>query len=195
MPKGVALAVAIVGAMMLLGCSQTVLNGQSNATGSTETLTTAAKPTAKLEPADKIRVTIFNEPQLSGEYTVDGSGSIAYPLIGQIPVAGLDAEGVQQRLTERLSGRYLINPKISVDFIDLRPFYIMGEVNKPGEVPYRPGLNAVTAIALAGGFGPRASTSAIMVQRANEKEAKEYPVDPSVLIHPGDVIKVRERMF
>ncbi|MFN0220012.1 MAG: polysaccharide biosynthesis/export family protein [Hyphomicrobium sp.] len=150
---------------------------------------------AKLETADKIRVTVFNEPQLSGEYTVDGTGTIAYPLIGQVQVAGLDSQGVEQRLTERLTGRFLVNPKISVDIVNLRPFYIMGEVNKPGEVPYRPGLNAVTAIALAGGFGPRASTGTIMLQRANEKEAREYPVDPSVLINPGDVIKVSERLF
>jgi protein involved in polysaccharide export with SLBB domain len=174
---------ALVAACVIVGACGSTIDASSNQLNGTGAV-----------PA-KIRVTVFNEPQLSGEFAVDSTGGIAYPLVGQVPVVGLDAPGVEKKLYSVLNGRYLVNPKISVEIVSVRPFYIMGEVNKPGEVMYRPGLNAVTAIALAGGFGPRASQGSIRIQRANEKEIRNYPVDPSVLIFPGDVIHVSERMF
>jgi protein involved in polysaccharide export with SLBB domain len=149
----------------------------------------------KLEKGDKLRVNVFNEPQLSGEFVVEGTGTIAYPLIGSVEVAGLNAREVEQRLTQKLSGRYLVNPKISAEVVSQRPFYIVGEVVRSGEYAYKPGLNVVSAIALAGGYGPRATTSYVLIRRANEMTQKQYPILPSVVIYPGDMITVPERYF
>lgn len=177
------------------GCS-----GQAQLTPPTmgtvgSTSSTAPPPAPKLENGDKVKVTVFNEQQLSGEFVVDGAGNLAFPLIGQVPVAGLSGSDVEQRLTERLSGRYLVNPKVSVEVLSQRPIYLLGEVGKAGEYPYRPGLNVVSAIALAGGFSPRASTNSVTIRRAIGGELKDHPVDPSVLVYPGDMITVQERLF
>ena len=163
-------------------------------TGSTTGAVTPP-PAPKLENGDKVKVTVFNEEQLSGEFVVDGAGNIAFPLIGQVPVGGLSGNEIEQRLTERLSGRYLVNPKVSVEVLSQRPIYLLGEVGKAGEYPYRPGLNVVNAIALAGGFSPRAATSYVTIRRANGGELKDHPVDPAVLVYPGDMITVQERLF
>ena len=160
-----------------------------------ETKSLPTPPTPKLEHGDKLRVTVFNEPQLSGEFVVDGAGAIAFPLIGQVQVAALEAREVEQALTDRLKGRYLVNPKIAVDFLTLRPFYILGEVAKSGEYAYRPGLNAVSAVAMAGGFTPRAATSYVLIRRANDNKEQELPLDSSVPVYPGDMITIAERLF
>jgi protein involved in polysaccharide export with SLBB domain len=166
------------------------LDGRGFETGSLQ-----PPPTPKLEHGDKLRVTVFNEPQLSGEFTVDGAGAIAFPLVGQVQVAALQASEVEETLTERLKGRYLVNPKIAVEFLTLRPFYILGEVARAGEYPYRPGLNAVSAVAMAGGFTPRAATGYVLMRRANTNKEQELPLDSSVLIYPGDMITISERLF
>lgn len=162
--------------------------------GSTSSLAAPA-PSPKLENGDKLKVTIFNEEALSGEFLVDGAGNIAFPLIGQVPVAGLSGSEIEQRLTERLNGRYLVNPKVSVEVLSQRPIYMLGEVGKAGEYPFRPGLNVVSAIALAGGFSPRAATHYVTIRRASGGETKDHPVDPSVAVYPGDMITVQERLF
>jgi protein involved in polysaccharide export with SLBB domain len=149
----------------------------------------------KLENGDKLKVAVYNEPQLSGEYVVDTGGAITFPLVGQVVVAGMDARGAEEALRKRLSGRFLVNPKLSVEIISQRPFYMMGEVGKPGEFPYRPGLNVVAAIALAGGFTPRASQGAVTIRRAANGQIVDVPVDPSVAIFPGDMVTVAERLF
>lgn len=157
----------------------------------------AAPPPAhvRLERGDRLKVSVFNEPQLSGEFVVEGAGTIAFPLVGQVEVAGATARDVEQRLRQKLDKRFLVNPKVSVEIVSQRPFYILGEVGKAGEYPYRPGLNIVSAIALAGGFGPRAATSHVMIRRSDDAQAKEYPVTPTIAVQPGDLITVPERYF
>lgn len=180
-------------AVVCAGCGgQQALDAKALGSGSTNSI---SAPATKLENGDKLKVTVFNEQQLSGEFIVDGAGNIAFPLIGQVAVAGLSGNEVEQRLTEKLSGRYLVNPKVSVEILSQRPIYLLGEVGKAGEYPYRPGLNVVSAIALAGGFSPRASTSYVTIRRANGGELKDHPVDPTVLVYPGDMITVQERLF
>jgi polysaccharide export outer membrane protein len=144
---------------------------------------------------DKVRVTVFNEPQLSGEFTVEPTGTIAYPLIGSVEVVSLTPRGLESRLSQKLRGRYLVDPKVSVEVVSQRPFVVLGEVSRAGEYPYRPGLNVVGAIGLAGGHGPRAATTHVVIQRSNEREKKRYPVSPGVPVYPGDMITVPERYF
>lgn len=149
----------------------------------------------KIGSGDKLRITTFNEPQLSGEFVVDDTGSIPFPLIGQLKVTSLTTKEIEQLLKNKLSGRYLVNPGISVEVMNQRPFYILGEVVKAGEYPYRSGMNVVGAIATAGGFSPRASTSYVVIRRANGGGQQRYPVEPSVAVFPGDMITIPERMF
>ena len=156
----------------------------------------ASMPSApKIGNGDKLRITTFNEEQLSGEFVVDEGGSIAFPLLGKTKVGGLNTQEIEQSLRERLSQRFLVNPRINVEVLNQRPFYILGEVGKAGEYPYRPGLNVVGAIATAGGFSPRAATSRVIIRRGAGGAQQEYPVQPSVAIYPGDMITVPERLF
>lgn len=200
--RGLALFLALTSLLLLgvTGCSSLPQGGpgfneRTGATGTTQAVTPAAVDPGRLEKGDKIRVVVFNEQQLSGEFLVDSAGAIAFPLAGEVQVAGLTAREVEQRLTERLNGRYLINPRVSVEIANQRPIYVLGEVAKAGEYPYRPGLNVVSAIALAGGFSPRASTGDVIIRRASDSQPRQFPTRPEVMVYPGDMITVQERLF
>ena len=114
------------------------------------------RPGYRLGPGDKVHVTVYGEGDLSGDFEVSGSGRIAFPLIGDVTAAGLTAPGLGEDLTKKLAGGYLLNPRVSVEVVTYRPFYIIGEVNKPGSYPYTDGMTAMNAIGLGGGFTPRA---------------------------------------
>lgn len=146
-----------------------------------------------LGPGDKLRIVVFNETELSREYEVDGSGKVAMLLVGPLQAAGLSPREFETALAAKLRG-LLRNPKVSVDVISYRPFYILGEVNKSGEYSYRNGMNVMSAIAAAGGFTYRANGRAVYIQRGNEPE-RSYEASTRTLIYPGDVIRVPERFF
>jgi len=101
---------------------------------------------------------------------------------------------LEQAITTQLKSQYLRNPKVTVDVVSYRPFYVLGEVQKPGEYPFRSGLNVLSAIAIAGGATYRAS-SKVLIQRSGTTEEKEYPQSSTVLVMPGDVVRVPERFF
>jgi polysaccharide export outer membrane protein len=149
----------------------------------------------RLAAGDKLRVTVFGEDRLSGEYQIDNSGSISLPLAGTVKAAGLTKSQLEEALTTQLKNQYLRNPKVTVDVITYRPFYVLGEVTKPGEYPFRSGLNVLSAIAIAGGATYRANPSKVMIQRSGSNEMTEYPQSPEVLVMPGDVVRVPERFF
>jgi protein involved in polysaccharide export with SLBB domain len=149
----------------------------------------------RLAAGDKLRVTVFGEDKLSGEYQVDSAGSLSLPLAGTIQGAGLTKAELEQALTAKLKSEYLRNPKVTVDVVSFRPFYVLGEVQKPGEYQFRSGLNVLSAIAIAGGATYRASTSKVLIQRSGSTEMTEYQQSPTVLVMPGDVVRVPERYF
>jgi protein involved in polysaccharide export with SLBB domain len=149
----------------------------------------------RLAPGDKLRVTVFGEDRLSGEYQIDNGGSLSLPLTGTIQGAGLTKSELEQAITTQLKSQYLRNPKVTVDVVSYRPFYVLGEVQKPGEYPFRSGLNVLSAIAIAGGATYRAAPSKVLIQRSGTKEEKEYPQSSTVLVMPGDVVRVPERFF
>ncbi|HEY7299125.1 MAG TPA: polysaccharide biosynthesis/export family protein [Xanthobacteraceae bacterium] len=184
----------IVGAIMLLllvaGCSALTAD-QGAEIGATP----ASPPELRLAAGDKVRVIVFGEDKLSGEYQIDNSGGLSLPLAGTIPAAGLTKVELEESLTKKLKGAYLRDPKVTVDVTSFRPFYVLGEVSKPGEYPYRSGLNVLSAIAIAGGSTYRASTSKVLIQRSGTTEMTEYPQATTVLIMPGDVVRVPERFF
>jgi len=155
----------------------------------------AKAPVLTLSPGDTIRVTVFGEDKLSGVFQIDDDGFVSLPLAGTVKAAGLTKIGLERLLTQKLTGDYLTDPKITVEITAFRPFYILGEVEKPGQYNYSTGLNVISAMALAGGATYRASATTVYVQRGGKGEFKKYPLTPEVMIYPGDLVRVPERYF
>jgi protein involved in polysaccharide export with SLBB domain len=148
----------------------------------------------RLGLGDKVRINVYGERELSGEYQVSANGSVAMPLVGDVPAVGLSARELEQRLVERYRG-YLKDPKIAVEVYDFRPYFVLGEVERPGQYPAQEGTTLLGAIATAGGFTYRADRGRVFIRRGGD--GKEYQVDPTanVMVAPGDVIRVGERYF
>jgi protein involved in polysaccharide export with SLBB domain len=149
----------------------------------------------RLGTGDRVRIITFGEPSLTGEFQVSGVGTISLPLIGDIKAAGATTNELQSGITSALKNGFLNNPSISVEVLQYRPFYILGEVNKPGEYPYSIGATVMNAVATASGFTYRASKHKVMIKHANEREEKPYTLDPNTPVLPGDTIRVPERHF
>ena len=162
----------------------------------------AAEPEPLLGPTvethvqvgDRLTVTIYDEPNLSGVYEVNPSGYVNLPLIGSVPAVGLPANGLEREIMNRYGG-LLKEPRVTIAVVEYRPIYMFGEVLKPGAYPYRPGLNALTAVTEAGGLTYRGSRSTVLIQRAGQQTWNEYPLVSSVTILPGDLIRIPERYF
>lgn len=141
---------------------------------------------------DKIKVTVFGQANMSGEFAVAGDGTVSLPFIGTIRAGGLTVRQLEQEIVNRLQPDYLKNPRVSVEVLNFRPFDIIGEVQKPGSYPYRDGMTVINAIAMAGGFTYRAKEKEFRIKRANGTVEKAVR---NTLVKPGDVIEVLERFF
>ncbi len=148
----------------------------------------------KLGSGDKLRVTVFGERDLSGDFDINDQGLAALPLIGPVPLGGRTIGEAEKLITEKYAQNYLVNPRVNVEVLNYRPFYIIGEVQKPGSYPYVGGMTVVNAVALAGGYTPRANKDRIVVKRARDP-SQEQPVREDSPVLPGDVIRVPERLF
>ena len=191
MIRGISICSALLAvALLVSGCAGSVLSEAEQ-----QSLAAAATGPAKLQPGDKIRLSVYGEDRLSGEYQIDQSGQISLPLAGTVEAKGLTQSELEQALAKKFRSEYLKNPKVTVTIATLQPYYMMGEVAKPGEFPYRSGLNVLTALAIAGGPTYRASRSSVQIQRLGETSMRDYPISVTVPILPGDVIKVPERYF
>lgn len=149
----------------------------------------------RLGPGDKIRVIVFGEESLSGEFVVSGNGNVSFPLVGDIPARGKSVTEFQEGVQQALSQGYLKEPRVSTEVLTYRPYYILGEVNRPGEYPYSSGLTVLNAIATAGGFTYRAQTRKVYIRRANEADEESYPLGSETAVAPGDTIRIVERFF
>jgi polysaccharide export outer membrane protein len=145
--------------------------------------------------ADKLRLTVYNEPTLSGEFTVGSNGMLSLPLVGDLAVKGKSTSEVIKMVTTMLSDGYLRDPRVSIDVLTYRPFFILGEVTKPGEYPYSNGLTVMNAVATASGFSYRASKKKVFIKRAGEAVEKRYDLVPDLEVQPGDTIRIAERYF
>jgi Periplasmic protein involved in polysaccharide export len=148
-----------------------------------------------LGPGDKVRVTVFGQQDLSGEFEVDAAGALSLPLIQAVPAQGLTPQQVEKEIASRLEPDFLRNPRVSVEVLTYRPFYIYGEVLRPGGYPYVNDMTVHNAIALAGGFTYRARTSSVVIRRTKDGVVSEQTSDLDTAVLPGDVIEVRERYF
>ncbi|MBM95700.1 MAG: capsular biosynthesis protein [Oceanospirillaceae bacterium] len=162
-------------------------------------LSTADVTQYRLGAGDLIQISVYDEPDLSLEVRIGLSGKISFPLLGDVEVAGLSPKTVETHLLNRLKGPYLVDPSVTVSIVEYRPFYVTGEVEKPGSYAFHPGLTVDKAISVAGGFTERASKGKIYVihdstmredDSNRRKSVKLYDV-----VQPGDVITVEQSFF
>lgn len=150
----------------------------------------------RLGPGDQVRVTVFNQLNLSGDFTVDGSGFIAMPLLGPVNGGDKTARELETLIAASLSkGGYLVNPSVAVQITQFRPYYILGEVAQPGAYPYTVGLTVRNAVATARGYTYRANIKKVYIQGAGDAQEQLYELTPSTAVMPGDTIRIPERLF
>lgn len=198
------LAIGLAGVLMLLvGCT-----GSGPTLDSTPTAALSAAPAAgtgggpglssndyKLGSGDKIRVIVFGESNLSGEFEVGAAGTIEMPLIGAVPALGVTVGQFQNDVTTRLKNGYLKDPKVSVQVLNYRPYFITGEVQRTGEFQYKAGLTVQDAIGVAGGYTYRANTGRVYIRRAGAAQEVAVDLTQRINVNPGDNIRVPERFF
>lgn len=153
----------------------------------------------RLGAGDVISISVYDEADLSLEVRIGLSGQISYPLLGDVVVSGLTPKLLEEKLTSGLKGPYLIAPSVNVSIIEYRPFYVIGEVKKPGSYPFHPGLTVDKAISISGGFTERASKGSIYVihdtdGQSEEREEKQL-VELYDVIQPGDVVTIEQSFF
>lgn len=150
----------------------------------------------RLGPGDQVRIIVFGEEQMTGQFQVDASGDIALPLLGSVHVAGLTTRQLETTIAQTLEQKKLYNkPSVAAEVTGYRPFFILGEVARPGQYPYQPGMTVVTAVAVGGGFTYRAVDNAFSIVRTTPDGAVEGRAERQTLVQPGDVITVYERRF
>lgn len=152
-------------------------------------------PEYRLGSGDRVRVTVFGEEALSGTFVVDGAGAASLPLIGEVRAGGLTVAEFRDAVTAALRDGYLHEPRVSAEVVNHRPFYILGEVNRPGEYPYAAGLTVMNAAATAGGFTYRANTRRVFIKRADDTAEQAHPLTGSTPVAPGDTLRIGERYF
>ena len=159
------------------------------------TTTTGDAAAYRLGSGDKVRLSVYNDDTLSGEYEVDGSGNLALKLIGVVPAQGRTLPELTAEITAKLRDGYMRDPSVAVEVLNYRPFYVLGEVKEPGKYAFVSGMTVLNAVALAGGYTYRGRKDSVMVIRASDPDKKEQSALPSDSVMPGDIIRVRERFF
>ena len=156
----------------------------------------ASDSTYKLGAGDQIKITVFGENDLTGQYEIDGAGIVAFPLIGQVQAADGTARDLEKSLTKKLKEGYLTNPVVNVEILTYRPFFILGEVARPGSYAYKSGLNVLNAVAMAGGYTYRAKSNLWVITRNGDAKYNGREVtNGDFRIQPGDTILIPERFF
>ncbi|MQX37905.1 polysaccharide biosynthesis/export family protein [Roseospira navarrensis] len=146
-----------------------------------------------LGPGDVIRVTVFGEPDLSGDFEVGANGGVSLPLIGEANLGGMTIPAAETFIEDKLSAGFIQNPDVAIDVLNYRPFFILGEVNDQGIFPYVADLTVMKAVAIAGGFTYRADEDDITVKYGGSGEG--VPAELDTPISPGDIIIIGERFF
>lgn len=182
-----------LGAIAILGVS--VVAAAAHVTASAPTSPSAATFQYRLGSGDQLDVTVYGESDLSGTFSVDGSGNVRLPLIDQVHAGGLTIPQFEKAVENKLAPDYLLNPRVSVEVTNYRPFTILGEVNKPGEYPYENGMTALNAVALAGGYTYRADQDTVYIERKGSTKENEYPANDKTLVFPGDTVRIAESIF
>jgi protein involved in polysaccharide export with SLBB domain len=185
-PRQGRFAARLLGLGFLAGCGATPAPCPTNAPPE------AALAGYRLGSGDVVRITVFRQPDLSGQFRLDGDGQLALPLAGEIRAGKLTTRELEQAIAAQLrDGNYLVNPQVSAQVLTYRPFYMVGEVGRAGQYEYRDGMTLINAVAMAGGYRHRAKASAVTIERG----ACIMPAQPYTPVLPNDVIRVPERFF
>jgi protein involved in polysaccharide export with SLBB domain len=145
-----------------------------------------------LAPNDRVRLMVFGEADLSGEFVIDSAGMASLPLVGEVPAAGMNLRTFQREVERRLKNGYLVDPRVSAQILNFRPIFVLGEVKIPGEHPFASGLTLLNAVAQAGGFTPLANTQRVFVRREGSPEEEELVVRSGVPVMPGDTVRIEK---
>ena len=181
---------AILAAALLSGC------GMAQASRDAPTATLPANAAYTLWPGDRLKIAVFNEADLTGEFQVDERGLVAFPLVGEIRAGGLTLEQFRHELGDRLRKGYVRNPSITLEVLNYRPINIIGEVKKAGQYAYRPGMTLQDIPAVAGGYSYRADKDVVHIVRLQGGQTIKTDIgNRSVAILPGDTVKIPERFF
>jgi protein involved in polysaccharide export with SLBB domain len=153
------------------------------------------QPTYTLDSGDKLRVVVFGQDGITNSYMVDAGGNISLPLIGSVPARGYSTQELSRMIGERLKQGYVREPHVSVEIEAYRPFFILGEVTNPGQYPYVANMTVETAVAIAGGFAPRAQKGKVEITRNAPGQQFKGDVPLGFALRPGDTVVVKERWF
>ncbi|MBN9580816.1 MAG: polysaccharide export protein [Afipia sp.] len=149
----------------------------------------------RLDSGDRLRVVVYGQDGLTNTYAVDAGGAITMPLIGRVPARGLTPAELAGAVSARLRKGYLRDPSVAVEVESYRPFFVLGEVAAPGQYPFVPNMTAETAVAIAGGFTPRADRGAAKLRRVGDGGAAQAVVPMGTFLRPGDTVVISERWF
>ena len=149
----------------------------------------------RLGSGDEVRLTVFGEQDLSGTYAVDGRGEVTLPLVRGVVAAGLTAPELADAIADALRQGFLRDPRVTVEVATYRPYFILGEVARPGTYPYQNGLTVLNAVATAEGFTYRANERSVFIRRDGEAQEHRFVLDSATTVRPGDTIRIGERLF
>src|SRR6267154_5399291 len=149
----------------------------------------------RLDAGDKLRVVVYGQEGLTNTYAIDAGGSITMPLIGSVPARGRTPAGLAAEISGRLRNGFIRDPSVAVEIEAYRPFFILGEVAAPGQYPYVPNMTAESAVAIAGGFSPRARRDSVTLTHTDASGTGRFVVPPGTPISPGDTVLIGERWF
>lgn len=192
MLKTIQFLACIIGCFVLASCGT---SGIASGTDVEKSETTREASEYKLGAGDQLRIIVFGEENLSGEFIIDNSGFVSMPLIGEVEAGQKSVREFQKSVEAKLLDGYLKNPSVSAEVLNFRPYYILGEVTTSGEYPFSGGLTVLNAVATAGGFTYRANTKVVYIKRAGEQTEIQYPLTVSTAVQPGDTIRIAERLF
>jgi polysaccharide export outer membrane protein len=208
-----ALSVCLLAALALPGCMHTAspvaMQPQSNldsmaygqsyypaqATYATAPIPAAYDGAYRLDAGDKLRIVVYGQEGLTNTYAIDAGGSITMPLIGSVPARGRTPAGLASEITGKLRNGYIRDPSVAVEIESYRPFFILGEVAAPGQYPYVPNMSVESAVAIAGGFSPRARRDRVTLTHTDSSGSMRYVVPLGTPLGPGDTVLVGERWF
>jgi polysaccharide export outer membrane protein len=176
-------------------CSYLLAEETTNNVISNEDLAASVTEEYRVGSGDLLKVTVFNQEELSGEFTINGAGQIALPLVGDVNTKKLTVKQVEKAITDKLRPDYLLNPIVSVQMLNYRPYYILGEVQSQKSYHYVDGMTYINAVVIAGGYTYRAKEDHVMVIRMNDHQKKELRLNMDEKVLPGDVIRIEERFF
>jgi polysaccharide export outer membrane protein len=179
----------LVGGALLLGGCASGLDGLPH-------FSTAPSAQYALDTGDEVRVTAYGIEGFNNTYNVGDKGTISLPLIGDVSASGKTVDQLQDAIAAALLAKQIVNaPNVNVQISQYRPFYVVGEVKKPGEYPFRPGMTVLTALSVAGGYTFRARTGEVAITRRQGKANVTGAADETAMIQPGDTIRVYEGWF